>query len=313
MSNHSDTKLGIIGLDGHGPIFANELNSSNAKIEGMRIVAALPVPSIMISEKELKKNIEKTRALGVKIVDTPEDLVSKIDGILILHDNGARHYQLIRQFVDKGKPIFVDKPLEASLVSAQALVALCRENNCPVFTASSLRFSLEIQKVLSNTQNGKVLSVMTYSPYIEKPTMPCWIYYAIHAIEPLYALMGPGCRKVRCITGEYGPVAIGTWKDGRTGIAKGIAEEGHHGFGFTVWREKTTEAATVNVDYIYPELLKNIKMFVETCRAPVAIDESLEVIAFMEAANESMENDGKPVAIKSSNNRNRGNDGSGLQ
>ena len=292
--NSREIKVGIVGLDGHGPVFVNEVNGPNPKIKGLRVVASIPVPSVMISGEKLKKNMEDVKALGVEIVNDPEDLVAKVDGILILHDDGTKHCELVKLFAGKGKPIFVDKPLEASISKSRELVEVCKRTKCPVFTASSLRFSLEMQKTLDNDNDGRIISAMTYSPYIEKPTMPGWIYYGIHAVEPLFSLMGPGCKEVRCIHSEYGPAAIGMWEDGRMGIAKGICK-GHHGYGFTVWREKATEATTVNTKYIYPELLKNIKMFIETGIAPVSIDESLEVIAFMESANESMRSEEKPA------------------
>ena len=287
-----EIKVGVVGLDGHGPVFTNKVNGQNPKVEGLRVVAAMPVPSVMISENKLKENIEEVKALGVEIVKKPEDLVSKVDGILILHDDGAIHCELVKLFAEERKPIFVDKPLESNLIKAKELVEICKKNNCPVFTTSSLRFSLEIQKVLNNNSDGRIVSAMTYSPYDEKSTMPGWIYYGIHGVEPLFSLMGSGCKSVSCIYSEYGPVAIGTWEDGRMGIVKGICKgKGYQGFGFCVWREKTVETITVDTEYIYPELLKNIKTFIETGVTPVPIEESLEVIAFMEAANESMRND----------------------
>lgn len=284
---HSEIKLGVVGLDGHGPVFISEINGKAAKVMGAKVITAMPIPSVMVTNKLLKENIEKTRALGVKIVDSPDELTADVDGILILHDDGSKHLELAELFADKGKPIFIDKPLEASYAKAQKLVDVCQKNKCPIFSASSLRFSLEMQKTLKNESGGRILSAMTWSPYILKPTMPGWIYYGIHAVEPLFQLLGPGCESVQCVPGKYGPVIIGTWKDGRTGIAKGTSE-GHHGYGFTVWRENANETCNIDIDHIYPELLKNIIDFFKTGVSPVPIEESLEVISFMEKANQCL-------------------------
>ncbi|MDD5699200.1 MAG: Gfo/Idh/MocA family oxidoreductase [Victivallaceae bacterium] len=294
--NSREIKLGVVGLDGHGPIFAGEINGGAAKTVNAKVVTALPVPSVMISEKQLKENSEKTAALGVRIVDTPDDLAAGVDGILILHDDGAEHLELVKLFADKGKPIFVDKPLEASYAKAKKLLETGEKNQCPIFSASSLRFSRELQKTLKNESGGRILSALTWSPYRLKPTMPGWIYYGIHAVEPLFRILGPGCESVQCIPGRYGPVIIGTWRDGRTGIAKGTSE-GFHGYGFTVWRENINETRDIDVNHIYPELLKKVMEFFRTGISPVPIAESLEVTAFMEAANESMRNAGKPEKI----------------
>jgi hypothetical protein len=135
---------------------------------------------------------------------------------------------------------------------------------------------------------------MTYSPFNPKPTMPGWIYYGVHAVEPLFTLMGRGCREVRCVQSDQGPVAMGTWQDGRLGIAKGTIG-GKPGFGFTAWREGATTAATVDSSKIYPALLQEIKQFVETGQAPIDPEESIEGIAFMVAANESIARGGAPI------------------
>jgi len=290
-------RFGIVGLDGHGPAFADKVNGPDSQIEGARVTAAMSVPSVMISQEALQRNVESTRALGVRIVEEPEELASEADGILILHDDGSKHLELARRCASLGKPIFVDKPFETSARKAREIVELSRSGNCPVFTASSLTFSHEIRRTIDNEAGGRILSAMTYSPYSEKPTMPGWIYYGVHAVEPLYALMGPGCAEVRCVSGNAGPVATGAWKDGRLGIAKAISE-GARGYGFVAWRENATELATVDSGKIYAQLLERIKTFVETGIAPTDPDESVEVIAFMEAANESMARGGEAVPIQ---------------
>jgi len=294
--NTLEVKLGIVGLDGHGPVFSREINGPEPKVEGARVVKAMPVPSTMVTEEKLAEKVAKTKALGIEIVSSPDTFANNVDGILILHDDGAKHLELAEMVIHLGKPIFVDKPLEANTSSAKKLVELCTSQGCPLFTASSLRFSIEMQSVLADLAGGRIFSAMTYSPYSPKPTMPGWIYYGIHMVEPLYALMGPGCQEVCCTANDFGPVAIGKWKDGRIGIAKGICK-GEHGYGFTVWREKSTESKAVNAGLIYPELLKNIIKFIKTGSAPVDVRESLEVIAFMEAANESMDRGGAPVEL----------------
>lgn len=292
----TELKLGLVGLDGHGPVFADIVNSSGQDY-GMRVVAAMPIDSVMISKEQLHANIAKTKNLGIQMLESPEDLAKRVDGILILHNDGSKHYDLVKLFCDKGRPLFVDKPLEANVERASQLVELCRKVQCPVFSASSLRFSLEIQKVLGDTTSGSIISALTYGHYSSKPTMPGWIYYAIHAVEPLYALMGKGCQKVQCLQDVSGPVAIGTWKDGRMGIARATTNS-YYGYGFIVWREESTEVAAVDSGCIYPELLKKVKQFFETGLTPVPLDESVEVIAFMEAANASMAKGGAEVQVK---------------
>lgn len=289
-------KLAIIGLDGHGPDFTRSVNRPDAQVDGIRVVAAMPVPSTMISDEVLQQNVEATAAWGVEITLDPQQLVADADGVLILHDDGAKHLELAETIAPFGKPLFVDKPLEVSAEKARQLVETCRAHQCPVFTASALRFTPELEATLNDDSVGDVVSAMTYTPYFATPTMPGWVYYAIHGVEPLYALLGPNCRQVRCLAAESGPIAIGTWDDGRTGIVRALTDA-HQGYGFAAWRGTRTDVAAVNLNGIYLGLLRKIKDFVQTATAPVDPEESIEVIAFMEAANDSMARDGEPVAL----------------
>src|SRR4051794_35496805 len=49
----------------------------------------------------------------------------------------------------------------------------------------------------------------------------------------------------------------------------------------------------------YEDLCREIGKFFKTGQAPVALDETLEVMAFMEAADESKRQGGRPVSLKS--------------
>lgn len=294
--NTRPLRLGIVGLDGHGPVFAGIINGPTPPVDGMRVVAAMPVPSAMITEDRLRENVEKTRALGIEIVDEPDALAKRADGILILHDDGSRHAELAALFAARGRPLFVDKPLEATAEAARRLVDGCRRAGCPLFSASSLRFSLELQQCLSQDAMRPVVMALASSPYTTRPTMPGWVYYGVHAVEPLYQIMGPGCAEVRCMGGASGPLAVGTWADGRTGIARGCVGMAHD-YRFAIWSAGAVAAHVVDGAHIYPELLRRIRDFVRTGRSPVDPAESAEVIAFMVAANRSLEEGSRSVSL----------------
>lgn len=294
--SQKEIRLGIAGLDGHGPVFADVVNAQGL-LPGVRVVAAMPYPSVMISAEQLAQNVERTRALGIQIVDEPEQLADAVDGILVLHDDGSKHLDLARLFAPFGKPMFVDKPFEVTAERAWGIVTACRQHSTPVFSASSLRFSRELTAALADTAGGAITSAMTYSPYAPKPTMPGWIYYAVHSVEPLFQILGRGCQQVACVAADSGPVAIGQWEDGRTGIAK-AHQRAHWGYGFTIWRDQADVPGIVDAAYIYPALLAQIRDFVLTGKAPVDPEESVEMVAFMEAANESMAQGGQTVILK---------------
>ena len=91
-------------------------------------------------------------------------------------------------------------------------------------------------------------------------------------------------------------MAVGTWKNGRVGTFRGI-RDGSSGYGGTAF-------GTKGIDQIgayggYRPLLVEIVKFFRTGVAPVSPEETLEIYAFMEAADASKRNGGGPVTLES--------------
>src|SRR5262249_15121669 len=111
-------------------------------------------------------------------------------------------------------------------------------------------------------------------------------WYAIHPIETLYTLMGPGCEEVtRMSGGTYqsgSDVIVGRWKDGRIGTVRTLRPSGD--YGVTVYRPKAVVQSPPNPPFAYTPLVAEIVKFFQTGKAPVSNEETLEIYAFMDAA-----------------------------
>ena len=294
-------RLGIVDTDSsHAVEFTKRVNHfgdlPDTWIEGARVVGAVPLPSRIRDEAGVKQYADLLRDMDVELLDSIDTLADRVDGLLLLSDDGGMHLDRVKRVVDKGLPVFCDKPLEASVATARELVGLAKQHDCPLFSASSLRYAVEIQAFQADVAPDAVISAVTHSPFSVGPTVPGLIYYAIHGVEPLFAIMGPGCREVRCVQSETGPAAVGTWDDGRLGIVRATAT--CHGYGFTAWcKDNQIVQAKVDSSKIYGELLKRVIAFFETRQSPVDPDETVEIISFMESANRSAELGGQAVAL----------------
>ncbi len=286
-------RVGIIGFDtSHVVEFTKRINhfdvSEDFWVEGARVVAGYPgEPTPAASQEVLDERTKTLRRYGVKIVDRPESLIGIVDAVMVEYNEGAKHLEASRPFMEAGLPVFIDKPLACSLKEAKKIFELAESNGVPVFSASSLRYALEVQKLKdSKSEVGSILGASTYSPGTIVKFNPGLFFYVIHAIELLYALMGKGCRTVRCYSDDRWDVIIGRWADGRVGIVRGL-RSGAKGYGFTAFCEKKIVSCSINTTWIYTELLKNVIEMFKTRRPPVDPAETLEIIAFTEKAMES--------------------------
>ena len=194
-------RLGIVDFDtSHVVAFTQRLNHLDAGedqwIDGAKIVVGCPGTSLMSPER-VQGFTEQMESYGVPLVEDPTEMIGQIDGVLIESVDGSVHYDRAKPFLEAGLPMFIDKPFTCSLKHAKAIAGLAEKNNVPVFSASSLRYGVEVQELREQENEvGKVVGVDAYSPGSVHPRNPGLFNYGIHGLETLYALMGTGCTSV---------------------------------------------------------------------------------------------------------------------
>lgn len=293
-------KAGIIGLDtSHSIAFTKVLNDANAEadVAGVRVIAAYPHGSkdIESSVKRIPEYTEEIKQLGVEIVGSIDELLEKVDVVFLETNDGRRHLEQAMPVFKAGKPMFIDKPVAASLSDAIAIFEAAQQYKVPVFSASSLRYMQSAQDIRQGKTVGKVLGADAYSPSHLEKTHPDLFWYGVHGVETLFTVMGTGCQQVSRTQTEDTELVVGTWKDGRIGTFRGM-RSGKAGYGGTAFGEEGI--APIGPYDGYRPLLVEIVKFFQTGKAPVAPEETLEIFAFMEAADESKRKGGATVSLE---------------
>ncbi len=295
-SQAADLRLGLVGLDtSHVTAFTEILHNEKAKdhVPGTRVVAAFKGGSADIPSS-IGKVEEYTTALrekyGVKIYETIEQVCANVDAVLITAVDGRPHLEQARIVIAAKKPLYLDKPVGGTLRDAIEIYRLAEAAGVPIFSSSSLRFAKTTQAV-RNGSIGKVLSAETSSPSPLEPNHPDLFWYGVHGCESLFTVMGTGCETVERRTTADGKIeVIGKWKGGRTGIFR----EGPGYSGKAIGEKGESPVGSFDG---YAPLVVEIVKFLQTKQPPVSPAETIELFAFMEAADESKRQDGKPVAL----------------
>ncbi|HEX5102703.1 MAG TPA: Gfo/Idh/MocA family oxidoreductase [Pirellulaceae bacterium] len=288
-------KIGIIGLDtSHVIAFTKELNSPNAapELAGCRVVAAYPKGSsdIESSVSRVPGYVEQITKLDVEIVESIDELLKRVDCVLLETNDGRPHLEQALPCFKAGKPTFIDKPLAGSLSDCIAIFEAAKKYNCPTFSSSSLRYGKDTQAVRGGSL-GKISQCQTSSPASLEKTHPDLFWYGIHGVEALFTAMGPGCESVTRGKTANGLIeVVGTWEGDRTG--KFVESKGYGG---TAKGEKG-EASVGSSDGYRPLIVEIVKFF-RSKQAPIAEAETLEIYAFMEAADESKRQGGAAVKL----------------
>jgi hypothetical protein len=246
------------------------------------------------SANRKEKFTQQLRDMGVEIVDSIPKLLEKVDVILLESVDGRIHLQEALEIFKAGKPVFIDKPLAGTLAEAIAIVELAKKHNVPFFSSSSSRFGPELMALKGNAEVGDILGAATWGPCSYQEGTPDFFFYGIHGIEALYTIMGTGCETVSRVKGANHDIATGTWKDGRVGAYRGLVK-GKADFGAVAYGSKSIGQAAKAVSY--EGLCRQIGQFFRSGQPPVSAEETLEIFTFMEAADESLRQGGKPVAL----------------
>jgi hypothetical protein len=293
----ADLRLGIIGTDtSHVIAFTKLINeeSSPQHVPGARVVAAFKGGSkdLADSYQRVDRFAEELRTKwNVELVPDIPSLCRKVDGVMIESVDGRQHLNQVRQALASGKPLWIDKPLASSLEDAREILRLAKNVGVPWFSASALRYGKDVDALKLPDATG---AVAWGAGPLGRDQLDL-AYYAIHVVELLYAVLGPGCQEVARLHTDASDVIIGKWKGGRIGEVRALRPDAD--YGALIFRAGGKAAVSPNIDDSYRPLVVEIVRFFQTKQPPVPNEETMEVIEFMAAAQRSQAQGGAAVKL----------------
>ena len=291
-------RVGIIGLDTSHVIAFTKFMHDPEKHYNCRVAAGFPGGSRDI-ESSWDRVEEYTKQLreefGVKIVDGIEELCAQVDGVMLMSVDGRVHLEQIRPVITAKKPVYIDKPIAGSLEDVIEIFRLAQEAKVPCWSSSSLRYCPGIIGMRNNPQVGQVLGCDVFSPCYLEEHHPDLYWYGVHGVEILYTIMGPGCEKVQRVQTKDTEFVTGLWSEGRIGTFRGL-RSGSKDYGALVYGTKGIVPSGRFTGY--GPLVEEVVKFFQRGETPIPPEETIEIFAFMTAADESKAKGGAAVSIK---------------
>ena len=139
------------------------------------------VSHIWTQERKLSQQIAEICNISY-IVEKPEQMIGEVDGIIFARDDIWNHWEMAKPFIDAGLPIYMDKLMAHDLDTLEKFVSATGKDY-PIMTASSFRFSPEVEKAGNTLDLSKVKTIHGISPCI-------WVRYAPHLLDPICSLFG---------------------------------------------------------------------------------------------------------------------------
>ena len=294
-----EIRVGIIGLSVHSADFTEILNGETAtdKMSGCRVVSIYHPKGnddVEFSGQQLDKFTQTIKAHGVNFVSSIDAVVDQSDAVMLLTNDGRPHVKQVLPVFQAGKPVFIDKPLADTLRNVQAIFKASNQYGVPLFSSSALRYGKTVQDIGQGKSVGKVLGANVYGPAPLQPSHVDLFWDGIHAVETLFTVMGRGCQWVSRSHSANSDIVVGSWTGDRLGIVRGI-RGGRAGFGGTAYG--ASGITPIGGFQGYGPLVESIVDFFRMKDPPVSMEETLEIYAFMEAADESKRQGGARVNL----------------
>jgi len=294
-----DIRVGMIGLDtSHVTAFTKLLNDETDPnhIPGAKVVAGYKGGSddIESSYSRVDKYTQELQEkYGVTIYDTIEEMCQHVDAVMLESVDGRPHLEQVRPVIAAKKPVFIDKPMAGSLHDVIEIFRLAEEAGVPCFSSSSYRYYESLTSLMEQ-DFGDVRSCISIGPCHLEPHHPDLFWYGVHPTEALFTVMGPGCESVVRTSMPDTDVVTGTWEDGRVGVLYGIrtSRTPHK---VLVFGSKSVAEQEGGGNYA--PLVAEVVKFFQTKVPPVPAEETINMFAFMQAADESKAAGGAPVKI----------------
>lgn len=296
-------RLGIVDFDSsHSIEFTRRFNhrgvDADQQVDGAQVVLGCPGEST-ISPERIPLFTSQMKDCGIELVDRPEQMLGRIDAVLVLSLCGDAHLPGVRPFLEAGIPAYVDKPFAGNLRDAQEMIDLAARRNVVISTSSSLRYSHELIEFRHRLPKlGTLNGAAVWGPAKRHPGNPGLLHYGIHAVESLYAVMGPGCEEVSTVWSEEAEVVTGRWSDGRLGTVRGI-RTGCTGYGGVAFCQHGIVPVPNSSQYAYRNLCRAIVESFTTGVPAVPHATSLEILRFILAALASEHQGGGPIRLDS--------------
>ncbi len=283
-----EMKIALIGLDtSHTIEFTRRMQAPECeepqRVTGLKAVSCLSFPTPFISREAIKERTEQLRAWGVKVTESFEEAVDGCDAVMLEINDASYHLEYLKKCVNLKKPLFLDKPLADTIENGEKIYGLVKKYDLDVFSASSLRFRPQLLEACQKMNNP--FSASAYGSLGEAPAGSSIVWYGVHTFEMLEKIMGRGAKSVSTQKVASGAVCIISYPEEK----HGIVELSSNTWGYSGCLRHKDDAVhfTIDMSTAYTDLLREVKKFFETGISPVQIEDTLEVMALLDAAETS--------------------------
>jgi len=193
-------KIGIIGTENsHALAFAKIIN---LPVNGKRLYPDAKVVGAFggAGGDEASAQAIVDQAGAEFVATCTEDFFGKVDAMIITNRKGSLHMQYAMPFIEKGLPVFIDKPFTSNIAEAEALIAAAQKHGALLSGGSACKLAYDVQILQSNVQqliaSDNFISASINYAADTASEYDGFFFYAPHLTEMTLTIFGPDVNHV---------------------------------------------------------------------------------------------------------------------
>ena len=245
------------------------------------------VTHIWTQDRKISRHVAAA-ALIENIVDDPEDMIGKVDAILLARDDGQNHLRMARPFIEAGVPILIDKPLTDTEKDLPQFVKYYKQGK-KIMSCSSARYSRSVLDFKARGNIGKIITANAVSPKY-------WRTYGIHLIEPVYVIMGGGIESVQNVWDDGMEIVHLRYRDGRHAVLQ-TSTSISRGNVFFYGEKGLAQVGDPDAFFQFKNMISHFIGWLRSGKAPYDWRETVETAKIVIAGVKSLKEGGRIVRL----------------
>lgn len=288
-------KIGIVGSDNSHAIQFSQLANLPEGIDGLKIKEA---EVVAIWGAERKRTEEVARVGNIpQIVSYPEDMIGKVDAVMVVLRDGSTHYQFSKPFIEANIPTFIDKPLECLLENARRIIELAKKQGSLITSFSTLRYAETTVKLKEELKDkGPITAGHVVGPADLKSEYGGIFFYGIHTTELCQEVFERGAQSLVAYNQHNNVMVIVRYPDEKI-VNLSFLGNASYVFQVFAYGKKGNAHCTLGSQANHYRGMKKFLQMIATKEMPFTFEDLLEPVVMLEAIKASLYS-GKEVFLK---------------
>ena len=290
-------RIGIIGTENSHAMAFSKIINLPCPVTGKVLYPDAKVVGVYGPDSDTAQAI--VNEAGAEFVaQSPEEFHGKVNAMLITNRKGSLHARYALPFIEKGMPLFIDKPFTSNIAEAEMLVAAAKKSGSKLSGGSGCKLAYDVLILQNNVRSlvasGNMISASINFAADVASEYDGFYFYAPHLTEMALKIFGPDVKSV--LTTEKNGSRLSIWRYEKFDVSLHYTKDAP-GSSAVIYAKNGNIMRNIDISMIYPEEVKQFIHMLHTGEMPGTYEDLVLPVRLIAAVEESAKA-GKEIEIK---------------